>query len=228
MKIAILVAMDKELALLLNTMQDYKEINIENKKYFKGTVKDKEIIVGKCGIGKVNSALNTYQLIQDEHPDIVINTGVAGGVDGALKVGSILIADAVCYHDVWCGPGTAYGAPDGFPQIMKPMDSIIEIGHKLYDDDNNVHFGKICSGDKFIHLKDEVDLIKSIFPDSCAVDMESASIAQTCIKCNVPFSIIRVMSDTPGASENISQYEDFWNKAPEKTFECLYEIIQIL
>lgn len=228
MKIAILVAMDKELALLLKQMSDTSEITIGDAKYNVGNIGDKQIIAGKCGMGKVNSALNTYRLIVSENPDLVINTGVAGGVDGSLGIGSILIADAVTYHDVWCGPGTEYGAPDGFPQILKPYNGVLETGKILFKSNEDVKFGLICSGDKFISRKEEVDFIKSKFPDALAVDMESASIAQTCMKCNIPFAIIRVMSDTPGAAENISQYEDFWTKAPEKTFKCVSDLITAL
>lgn len=225
MKIAILTAMDKELSLLLNLMPQRKEVKIGSSTYYEGEFGGKNIIAGKCGIGKVNSALNTFTLIQELKPDLVINTGVAGGIDGTLSIGSILIADSITYHDVWCGPGTEPGAADGFPVILKPMPKILETGRRLYADNPDVHFGLICSGDKFIHLKEEVDIIKKNFPQALAVDMESASIAQTCIKSGVPFAIIRVMSDTPGAAENVSQYVGFWEKAPEKTFECLTKII---
>lgn len=225
MKIAILVAMDKELNLLLNQMPDRKEFHIDDSVYYSGKIGSLTVIAGKCGIGKVNSALNTYRLIQDQKPDVVLNSGVAGGVDGSLGVGSILIADSVTYHDVWCGPGTEYGAADGFPSIFIPYDKVIEIGKRIYNSDDEVKFGLICSGDKFICKKEEVEEIKKNFPEALAVDMESASIAQTCMKCGVPFAIVRVMSDTPGAAENVSQYEDFWSKAPEKTFECVKHII---
>ena len=67
-RIAILVAMDKELGLLLNQMPDREEINIGENKYYAGRIGDKEVIAGKCGIGKVNSALNTYRLICDRKP----------------------------------------------------------------------------------------------------------------------------------------------------------------
>lgn len=228
MKIAVLVAMDKELSLLLHQMPDNKEIIVGSNKYYKGRIADKDIIAGKCGIGKVNSSLNTFQLIQDQKPDLVINSGVAGGVDGSLSIGSVLIADNVSYHDVWCGPGTETGAADGFPADMRPDETLIQKAHEVFDDNSNVHFGKICSGDKFIHLKEEVDIIKGNFPTALAVDMESASIAQTCLKCGIPFAIVRVMSDTPGAAENVSQYVNFWSKAPEKTFECLSRLIETL
>lgn len=228
MKIAILVAMEKELKLLLNQMPEREEIRIGENRYHIGKIGGKEIIAGKCGIGKVNSALNTYQLICDRKPDMVINSGVAGGVDGSLGIGSVLIANGVAYHDVWCGPGTEYGAADGFPRIFTPDERIIEIGRSAFSGNGDVKFGLICSGDKFIYQKQEVDEIKNKFPDALAVDMESASIAQTCTRCGIPFAIVRVMSDTPGAAENVSQYEDFWNKAPEKTFDCVSLLISEL
>ncbi len=228
MKIAILVAMDKELDLLLNQMPDRTEIHIDETVYYSGKIGSNSIIAGKCGIGKVNSALNTYRLIRDQKPDLVINSGVAGGVDGSLNVGSILIADRVAYHDVWCGPGTEYGAADGFPQKFSPSPEVLEIGKQIFKNNDDVKFGLICSGDKFIHQAEEVIEIKNSFPDALAVDMESASIAQTCTKCGVPFAIVRVMSDTPGATENVSQYMDFWSNAPEKTFECVEHIISKL
>lgn len=226
MRIAILVAMDKELNLLLSVMQSYESINIKGKDYFKGKLGDKEIIAGKCGIGKVNAAVNTYCLIEAVKPDLVINSGVAGGAGSYVKIGDVLVADKVTYHDVWCGPGTEYGAADGFMQFLLPPADIMEKCKINFKD--KYHFGLICSGDKFISTAEEVDEIKRHFSDVLAVDMESASIAQTCQICNVPFLIIRVMSDTPGDGDNISQYKDFWSVAPEKTFQCLENVINVL
>ena len=228
MKILVLVAMEKELSLLLNIMRNKEKKCISNLTYNEGVIADKEIVAAKCGIGKVNSAINTLRLIQIVKPDMVINTGVAGGVDGELKVGTVLIADEVAYHDVWCGPGTEYGAADGFPCKMKPSASLLSVAKELYKDREDVKFGLICSGDKFLHHKDEVVEIKRNFDDAKAVDMESASIMQTAISEGLPAAIIRVMSDTPGCGDNVSQYENFWDKAPEKTFECLVAIIDSL
>lgn len=228
MKIAILAAMDKELDLLLNLIPEREEITIGEHKYYVGHLRNHTVIAGKCGIGKVNSALNTYMMIQSLHPDLVINSGVAGGVDGSLGIGSVLIADGIAYHDVWCGPGTEYGAADGYPQILTPDSVVIATAERLFKADDNVKFGLICSGDKFISKKEEVDNIKASFPAALAVDMESASIAQTCVKCGVPFAIVRVMSDTPGAAENVSQYVNFWSEAPHKTFDCVARLLTSL
>ena len=128
MKIAILVAMDKELSLLLNLMPEKIERKIGKDSFYIGTIGSNTIIAGKCGIGKVNSALKTYEVIRELSPDLIINSGVAGGVDGSLGVGSVLIADKVSYHDVWCGPGTQYGAADGFNSTLIQSSTIIEKG----------------------------------------------------------------------------------------------------
>lgn len=225
MRIAILAAMDKELSLLLSIMPGYEEIEIEGRKYYRGNIGGKEIVAGKCGIGKVNAALNTYRLIEAVRPDLVINSGVAGGASSEIHIGDVLIADKVAYHDVWCGPGTEYGAADGFQQYFYPSKEIIE---NCRAEEDKAVFGLICSGDKFISRAEEVKEIRSHFADVLAVDMESASIAQTCEICNVPFLIVRVMSDTPGEGDNISQYKDFWGDAPKKTFACVERIIKSL
>jgi adenosylhomocysteine nucleosidase len=92
----------------------------------------------------------------------------------------------------------------------------------------NMQHGLICSGDKFISTAEEVDEIKHHFQDALAVDMESATIAQVCTLRNVPFNILRVISDTPGAEENISQYENFWTDAPKEAFMNLRQILERL
>lgn len=228
MRIAILAAMSKELGLLLKLMPDYREVKTDGMSYYRGKIGDKDVVIGKCGIGKVNSAINTFRMLEAENPDLVINSGVAGGVDGSLEVGSVLIADKIAYHDVWCGPGTEYGAADGFSRFIVPSMEITGLAERLFHDNGGVHQGLICSGDKFVHLKEEVDEIKRNFPEAKAVDMESASIGQVCAMKGVPFAVVRVMSDTPGAAENISQYENFWDEAPEKTFTCVRAIIEAL
>lgn len=227
MKIAVISAMDKELALLLDMMPDYETYNIDSVTVHKGNIGNHEIYAAKCGIGKVNAALNTYKIIETVKPDMIINSGVAGGAGNGLAIGDVLIANAISYHDVWCGPSTEYGAADGLPVIMQPSSAILSIA-KTESESGNAKTGLICSGDKFISKAEEVAAIKSHFPDVKAIDMESAAITQTCILNNVDFGIIRVVSDTPGEGENISQYQDFWQKAPAKTFAIVKSIIEKL
>lgn len=229
MKIVIIAAMEKELKLLFSLGGRIVHISHDDFEAYECELNSHKLIFAQCGIGKVNSALRTAQLISIYKPDLIINSGVAGGVDDSMKIGSVLVADRVTYHDVWCGPGTQYGEADNCPLYFKPYERGLEILRKIKGElESKVHFGLICSGDKFITTPEEVHEIKYHFPEALGCDMESASIAQTCFKFEVPFMIIRVMSDMPGGGENISEYQNFWNDAPIRTFEIVAWLIREL
>ena len=225
MKILVLAAMTKEIELLKEILSNKTLEKYGKEEIWKGEIGNNTVYLAKCGIGKVNSALNTLLFSQFIHPDLIINSGVAGGA--GTPIGSVLVADKVAYHDVWCGPGTDYGQIQGLPLYLLPEKKILEIVDFSGKEDRIIK-GLICSGDKFISTKNEIDNIRNHFPDVKAVDMESASIAQTAILNNIPFAIIRVISDTPGEGENISQYKDFWTQAPLKTFHMVKSIIKNL
>lgn len=241
MRIGILAAMGKEIELLLPLIENRSDLLIDASgvptdnpglhgvaNIHRGKISDNEVCLMQCGIGKVNSALNTRRLIEYFNPELIINSGVAGGADGSMHVEDLLIARQTAYHDVWCGPGTEYGAADGLPQRMECDRRIINAALDLFADNPRVRFGLICSGDKFISTRTEVDEIKKNFPDALACDMESASIAQVSSMAKIPFAIIRVVSDTPGEAENISQYVNFWSDAPKKTFSAISSILRYL
>lgn len=227
MIIGIIVAMKKELNLLLPLIEDAQEpTEVNGFEFYTGKLAGHGIVAMQCGIGKVNAAIGTLTLIDCFHPDYIINTGVAGGACDSVHVLDLLIATGVAYHDVWCGPGTEYGAAAGHPAIFKPSQKAVELARTLNVAGDKTRFGLICSGDKFISTANEVEEIQSHFPEVMAVDMESASIAQVCNMRGLPFNIIRVISDTPGREENISQYENFWTDAPRETFSALVSIIK--
>lgn len=229
MRIAIIVAMQKELDLILSQLGEYEENSFGNAKVFLGKEGKNEYVVSSCGIGKINAALQTQNIIDEFHPDLIINTGVAGGLDPAMAIGSVLVADSVAYHDVWCGPSTVVGRADGCPLFFTPSPDGMKLMEDIADDsDLDIKFGLLCSGDRFISLPEEVAQIKKSFPEALGCDMESAAIAHTCFRNNVPFMIIRVMSDMPGGGDNISEYENFWSDAPARTFQVLTFLISKL
>lgn len=223
MKIAIIAAMRKEVDLLLLQMKDYAERQIGDFTVYEGRIGGKDVIVAQCGIGKVNAALRTQSLISACAPDLIINSGVAGGTDASMNIADVLVADRVAYHDVWCGPGTETGASDGCPLYFTPdsraMDNMRHIAAR--GGEAGIRFGLLCSGDRFISKPEEVAEIKRNFPDALGCDMESAAIAHTCFKAGVPFMIVRVMSDMPGGGDNLSEYANFWGEAPARTFEAV-------
>jgi len=111
MKIGIIVAMDKELQLLLPLLDQSETRSVDGFELNMGVIAAAEVCIMKCGIGKVNAALGARALIQDFAPDLIINSGVAGGTGGSAKVLDVVAATAIGYHDVWCGPGTQWDRP---------------------------------------------------------------------------------------------------------------------
>lgn len=224
MKIGVIVAMDKELQLLLPLLGEMSSEDVNGYSFYSGKLSNSEIVAMKCGIGKVNAALGASTLIDSYSPDLVINTGVAGGAGGSAGILDIVVGKRIAYHDVWCGPGTEWGDAAGCPRFFLTSDWVNSLS--CLKEDSTVKHGLICSGDIFISQPEEVARIKSMYPEVDAVDMESGAIAQTCYLKNVPFACIRVISDTPGAADNISQYNNFWDEAPRHTFEMLRRVIE--
>lgn len=215
--------MTKELTLLLPLMENCTTITANDIEFYEGRLYGRKVVVAKCGIGKVNAAVTTLTLIEHFHVNMIINTGVAGGAGAEAGVLDVVVANRVAYHDVWCGPGTTTGQAAGCPAFfINPLPK--SVLHAIPD----VKVGLIASGDIFVSKPEEVEKIKELYPDVMAIDMESAAIAQVCHLKNIPFMAVRVVSDTPGQADNISQYENFWNDAPQSTFAALNHILDIL
>lgn len=226
MKIAIIVAMQKELHLLLGRMgHDVELLTRDGRTYYLGHLEGHEVVATQCGIGKVNAALGTDSAIREFAPELVINTGVAGGVGAeGVKVLDVVVADKVAYHDVWCGPGTEWGEASGYPLLMPAALELLAPG--TLEGIPMAKVGLICSGDIFVSRPEEVAVIRGHFPQVKAVDMESAAIMQTCMSRRVPCMVVRVISDTPGADDNIAQYEQFWDDAPRESMDALMTILK--
>ena len=217
MKIGIITAMSsehKQVAQLLENKKEYKEGIFA---YTEGNIRNNKIILTQCGIGKVNAAAGAVELIRTFHPDCIISTGVAGGIDTCLKVMDVVASSQIVYHDVWCGEGNAYGQIQGLPTFFKGNPTLLECAMSL-DTETPIHGGLICSGDKFITDRKELNEIKGNFPEGLAVDMESGSIAQICYLYQVPFISFRIISDTPGADNHWEQYTNFWGEMADRSF----------
>lgn len=212
--------MEKELKLLLPLLENRQETVKNDVTFHIGTVNGNEVIAIQCGIGKVNAAMGALTLIDLFEPEIVINTGVAGGTGSDAGVLDVVIADRVAYHDFWC-LGEEWGQVPGCPKFFNTVNF-----HLLDDNENpRIKRGLIASGDLFVSKPSEVEFIRSVYPDVKAVDMESAAIAQVCHLKGVLFYCMRVISDTPGGADNISQYENFWEDAPRQTFDILHTLL---
>ncbi|MGM9803629.1 MAG: 5'-methylthioadenosine/adenosylhomocysteine nucleosidase [Muribaculaceae bacterium] len=222
MTIGIIVAMSKELNLLLPLLEGRTSRSIDHFDFHTGIVGSNHVVAMQCGIGKVNAALGALTMIKNYNVDLIISSGVAGGADTSVNVMDIVVADKVAYHDVYCGPESTIGAVQGLPLYYNTRQQLLSLVEK----DAHIHFGLICSGDQFIDTSSQLNAIKANFANALAVDMESAAIAQTCHLYSKDFLSLRVISDSPGANHNNArQYNDFWAEAPQHTFNILHKLI---
>ena len=227
MKIGIIAAMSSEREQLLSLMS---HVTHEQQGIFTmsiGQMGDNTLYVMECGIGKVNAAVGATNLILGVQPDVIISTGVAGGIDAQVDVMQVVASNEIVYHDVWCGMGNAYGQIQGLPERFQANSSLLQVALSV-SGETKVHAGLICSGDKFITDRTELDEIKKNFPQGMAVDMESGAIAQVCHLYNVPFISFRIISDTPGADNHWQQYENFWGEMANRSFFVVRDFLNSL
>ncbi len=226
-KIGLIVAMGKEFNQIKQLLSDSQQTQSNGFTFLCGHLGNNEIIALQCGIGKVCSALGAAELIRRFQPDYVVNSGVAGALDSRLKIMDIVIGTDTVYHDVDCGSDCQLGQVQNFP-LYYPGCLNLVAKLKNIKAPRGIHFGLICSGDKFISSADDLRKIKHNFPEALAVDMESCPIAQTCHIYRVPFISLRVISDTPGITGHETQYANFWEQAPETSFQVIRQLLESL
>ena len=208
MKIGIIVAMDKEL-------QQLRPLFPEDK-----------VILEKSGIGKVNAAIQTVEMIRQHRPDVIISSGCAGGNGDDVNIQDVVVSSQIAYHDIYCGKAigqSVYGQVQGLPARFEADPHLLEVAIKT-----GAKPGLIVTGDWFVDSKEKMREIIGHFPEAKAVDMESAAIAQTCYIYKVPFISFRVISDIPLRDTDASQYHDFWNTIAQNSFQVTKTFIESL
>ena len=224
MKTGIIVAMQSEFDLVKGILQKPNLQQHNHITFIEGFINDKPVVLMKSGIGKVNAACACVEMIRNFAPDVIINTGLAGGIDKRLSVMDIVVGSQTTYHDVWCGDGCVVGQIQDMPAIFDGDKKLVEAAQNIKTD-VKIYTGLIVGGDVFVTDVNKLNDIKTAFPEALAVDMESTAISQICYLYNIPFLAIRIISDTPGIENHYAQYLDFWNKAPEKSLEVIKTLV---
>ena len=226
--IGIIGAMDVEVEGIKKNIENIKTEEISGMKFCSGKLFGKDIVIAKSGEGKVNSAMATQTMILKYNPDFIINSGVAGGLHPNMRVMDIAIAKDVCEHDFDISP---LGYEPGFvPQVEavkteceEKLNTLIEASAKKACD-NNIFKGTIASGDQFIASEAQRNRIKNIF-GAIAAEMEGASIGHVCKLNNIPFTVLRVISDNADGSADMS-FEEFAKKASDISINIMLEFIK--
>lgn len=225
MTLGILTAMQKEHDQIKRLLHNTQVVG-SRFPFTTGQLSHSQVVLMQCGIGKVNAAVGTSELIQAYHPDCVISTGVAGGATDRINVMDVVVSERIVHHDFNIGMGYARGEIQGLPRFFNSDAALIDKARQLGEP--TLHVGLIASGDQFISRQEQIDDILRDFPDTLAVDMESASIAQTCYLYGVPMLSFRTISDTPGADHHQQQYESFWSDLADHSFSVTQRFLESL
>lgn len=215
MKIAIIGAMEEEVALLRAQLANLTTHTHAGFEFYQGQIGATQVALLRSGIGKVNAAISTTILLERYQPDYVINTGTAGGFHTDLNVGDIVISSSVCHHDVDVTPfGYDLGQVPGMPSCFLPDDRLVQAAKDSIDSlQEVVHMhGLIATADRFMHQPADVANTRKNFPEMIACEMEAAAVAQVCYSFNKPFVIIRSLSDIAG-KENKVTFEQYLEQA---------------
>ncbi|SUC10190.1 5'-methylthioadenosine/S-adenosylhomocysteine nucleosidase [Pasteurella canis] len=229
MKIGIVGAMAQEVEILANLMENKVITQVASCTIYEGDIQGKSVALVQSGIGKVAAAMGTTALLQLTRPDIVINTGSAGGVTAGLNVGDIVISNETIYHDV---DVTAFGYVKGQLPACPPAFVSDERLSALAEtialaQGHNVKRGLICSGDSFINGGEALAKIKVDFPNVMAVEMEATAIAQVCHAFNLPFVVVRAISDGGDGEANMS-FEEFLPLAAKQSSQIVLGMLERL
>ncbi|MDD6895645.1 MAG: 5'-methylthioadenosine/adenosylhomocysteine nucleosidase [Prevotellaceae bacterium] len=222
MKIGIIIAMDKEFRRISELLDNLTVEESGGRSFTLGNLSGNDIVLHQCGIGKVNAAIGTTELIRRYSPQLVISTGCAGGGQTSMEVQDVVVSTQLAYHDVYCGSAighTVYGQVQGMPARYQSPSSLVDAALSLNGDGQpRIYAGLIVTGDWFVDSRDKMRAIMSHFPEAVAVDMESAAIAQTCHVYGIDFISFRVISDIPLKDTNASQYHNFWDTIADHSF----------
>ncbi|MED3549075.1 5'-methylthioadenosine/S-adenosylhomocysteine nucleosidase [Cytobacillus praedii] len=227
MKIAIIGAMEEEVTLLREKIEDKTQEVIAGCEYTSGKMNGVDVVLLRSGIGKVNAALSTAILLERYKPDYVINTGSAGGFNPQLNVGDVVISTEVRHHDVDVTVfGYEYGQVPQLPPAFEANSRLIQVAEECAKEikDIQVVRGLIATGDSFMNDPVRVEFIRDKFTDLQAVEMEAAAIAQVSYQFGTPFVVIRSLSDIAGKESNVS-FDQFLEKAALHSADLVMKIV---
>ena len=228
-KIGIIGAMDEEVNKVKEQMEDVNINSIASMNFYEGILKGSPLVVVRSGIGKVNAAICSQILVDRYGVDLVINTGVAGSLRSEIDIADIVLSTDALQHDM---DATGFGYERGViprmeQSIFRADENLIEMAKNVCKEDLpllGVHVGRIVSGDQFVSDSDKKEWLVKTFDGYCT-EMEGAAIAQAAYLNNIPFLIIRAVSDKADNSAEMT-YSEFEAIAIDNTFILLMGLIK--
>ncbi len=225
--IGIIGAMVPEVQALQKQLGHPTVTTISGIDFWQGTMGGTQVVVAQCGIGKVFAALCAEAMIVTFHPDVIINTGVAGALHPALKVGDVVIAKNVVQHDM---DTTPFGDPPGLISGMNMVEipTHEQTANQLHTAATQWGYtsmvGTVASGDQFLSDPAKKAAIFETF-DALGVEMEGAAIGQVCFVNQVPFGVLRVISDS-ASGDGAMEYSEFLPMAATRSTNVIHSFLK--
>ena len=222
-------ALDIEVEGIKNMMTDKAERTVAKITYTSGKIFGRDAVCCECGMGKVNAAMSTQIMIDLYHPEVIINSGVAGSLSGKIKIGDLVISDDCVQHDM---DTTEMGSPLGevwfndgkrvfFPADKDVADRLERACEAVPE--STLFRGRVASGDVFVSKKEHRARIADAF-GALACEMEGSAVGTVCYRNDVPFAILRCISDDYNG-ESFVDYMIFREEAAEKTRKVIKSFI---
>lgn len=230
MKIGIIGAMEQEVAILKDALSNRQESQHAGCTFYTGQLNGVDVVLLQSGIGKVAAAVGTTILLTQFQPDAVINTGSAGGFDSSLNLGDVVISSEVRHHDADVTAfGYEIGQMAGQPAAFQADANLMAVAEQALQQREGTHAvrGLICTGDAFVCKPEQQAFIRQHFPTVIAVEMEASAIAQTCHQFNVPFVVVRAISDVADKESPMS-FEEFLPLAAQSSSQMVFNMVNLL
>ncbi|WP_086982209.1 5'-methylthioadenosine/S-adenosylhomocysteine nucleosidase [Vibrio aphrogenes] len=227
MKVGIIGAMEQEVSILKSALIGCQSTTKGGCTFHTGTIHDVEVILLQSGIGKVSASIGTTLLIECFQPDVIINTGSAGGFDSSLNLGDVVISTEVRHHDADVTAfGYEMGQMAGQPAAFTADPTLIDIVEQTLLEMKDTHAvrGLICTGDAFVCTAQQQAFIRQHFPNVIAVEMEASAIAQTCHQFRMPFVVVRAISDVADKESPMS-FDEFLPLAAKRSSDMIVNML---
>lgn len=224
-RIGIICAMQTEMDILLNALGEGKKVKLFGITFYEGKIEDKDVVLSLCGVGKVNAAIGTTLLINEFNCDLIINSGIAGGISPLKKRDSV-IATELGYHDFNVSAfGYPYGQVPQMPRFFQVNPGLLVLVKSIF---NKVGLEykttRIYSGDLFVTSKEELSKIED--KEGFAVEMEGAAIAHVCVRSGIDFIVLRYISDIIGEENQEENYMEFEAEMSNRSAMVTLKLLQ--
>lgn len=229
-RIGLIGAMPLEIAPILGYIEDAQREMIGPLEFTTGTIFGIPVVVGCCGISKVNAAMGTQAMIQTYHPELIIHMGVGGALSKELRIGDVVIANGCVQYDV---DTSAIGDPIGFVSTVNRIvfdcdarvsDAMLDACEHMERRKFGVHSGIVATGDRFLtRTEDKHWIVKNFGALSC--DQESCAVAQVCCVHQTPVAVVRAISDASDEA-HAEEYENFLLLAAENAASVVLSFLE--